>query len=81
MKTLKFQHDDVIICDVSGDFRILCGMWNKLVMSFLFRKISLSYDRYLHVIHAFFMYVFCNFSTSGQGFSIMTSLSMTAQPY
>ena len=27
-KTLKFQHDGVIIYDVSRDFRNLFGMWN-----------------------------------------------------
>ena len=37
-KALKFQHDDVIIYDVSGDFGILFGMWNRLVMCYLCAK-------------------------------------------
>ena len=31
MKTLKFRQGDVIIYDVSEDFRILLGIWNSLV--------------------------------------------------
>ena len=33
-KMLKFQHDDVIIYDVSRDFGTLFGMWNRLAMSY-----------------------------------------------
>ena len=38
MKMLKFQNDDVIIFDVSGDFGIFFGMWNRLVMRYLCAK-------------------------------------------
>ena len=38
-KTLKFEHDDVIISDVSEDFGIFFGMWNRLVMSYLCAKV------------------------------------------
>ena len=38
-KMLKFEHDDVIVFDVSGDFGIFFGMWNRLVMSYLCTKI------------------------------------------
>ena len=34
-KTLKFQHDDVIISDVSEDFGIFYGIRNRLAMSYL----------------------------------------------
>ena len=37
-KTLKFQHDDVIISDVSEDFRIFFGMWNRFAMSYFCAK-------------------------------------------
>ena len=37
-KTLEFQHDDVIISDVSEDFGIFFGMWNRLAMSYLCAK-------------------------------------------
>ena len=32
-KTLKFQHNDMIISDVSEDFGIFFGMWNFLAQS------------------------------------------------
>ena len=38
MKVLKCQHDDLIISDISGDFGILFGMLNRLVMSYLCAK-------------------------------------------
>ena len=38
MKTLKFQHDDVISYDVSRDFEILLCMWNRLVMGYTIAK-------------------------------------------
>ena len=34
MKMLNFQKYDVIIYDLSADFRILFGMWNSFVMSY-----------------------------------------------
>ena len=37
-KMLKFQHYDVIISDVSEDFGIFFGMWNRLPMSYLCAK-------------------------------------------
>ena len=41
MKTLKFRQDDVIIYDVSEDFRILLGIWNRLVKGYLCAKFFL----------------------------------------
>ena len=37
-KMLKFQHYEVIIYDVSGDFGILFGLWNRLIMNYLCAK-------------------------------------------
>ena len=48
-KMLEFQHNDVIIFDISGDFGIFFGMWNNLVMSYPCAK----FCYLLHVIHAF----------------------------
>ena len=77
-KTLKFQHDDVIIFDVSGDFGIFFGMWNRLVMSYLCAKFCC--DTTLIACNTFIFHVyFCIFPQINRGFSVMTSLSMTSQ--
>ena len=64
-KTLKFQHDDVIIFDVIGDFGIFFGMWNRLVMSYLCAKFCCD-TRLITcntcIFHVYFLY----FSTNRQ---------------
>ena len=75
-KTLKFQNNDVIIFDVSGDFGIFFGMWNRLVMSYLCAKFCC--DSTLITRNAFSCTFFCIFLQMDGGFSIMTSLSMTS---
>ena len=78
MKTLKFQHDGVIIFDVSGDFGIFFGMWNKLVMSYLCAKFC--FDTTLIACDTcIFMYIFCIFLQIDRGFSVITSLSIMSQ--
>ena len=77
-KALKFQHDDVIIFYVSGDFGSFFGMWNKLVMSYLFVKFCC--DTTLITCNTcIFMNIFVFFLQIDRGFSVITSLSMTSQ--
>ena len=66
-KMLKFQHVDVIISDISGDFGIYFGMWNRLVMSYLFAKCCCDTTLIAGntcIFHVYFLY----FSTNRQRF-------------
>ena len=78
MKTLKFQHDDVIISDISGDFGIFLGMWNRLVMSYLYAK-SCCDTTLIACNTCIFHVYFCILPQIDRGFIVMTSLSMTSQ--
>ena len=67
MKTLKFEHDDVIVFDVSGHFGIFFGMWNRLIMSYLCGKICcdttlITFNTY--IFNVYFLY----FSSDRQRF-------------
>ena len=75
---LKFQHDDVIISDVSEDFAIFFGMGNRLAISYLSSKFCCD-TTFIACNTCIFMYIFCIFPEIDRGFSIMTSLSMTSQ--
>ena len=62
-KMLKFQHDDVIISDVSEDFGIFFGMWNRLAMNYL--CVKLCCDTTLIacntcIFHVYFLYFSAN---------------------
>ena len=64
MKMLKFQHNDVIISDVSG---ISFDMWNRLVMSYYCAKFCCDMTLIAYntcIFHAYFLY----FSTNRQRF-------------
>ena len=77
-KMLKCQHDDVIISDISGDFGIVFGMWNRLLMSYLCAKLCC--DTTLIACNTCnFMYIFGILPQIDRGFRIMTSLSLTSQ--
>ena len=77
-KMLKFQHDDVIISDVSADLGIFFGTWNRLAMSYLCTKFCC--DTTLIACNTCIFHVyFCIFPQIDIGFSIMTSLSMMSQ--
>ena len=76
MKTLEFRQDDVIIYDVSEDFRILLGIWNRLVKGYLCAKFS-CYRTIVICNTCIFHICSFYFSYSRQGFQQMTSLSMT----
>ena len=79
-KMLKFQHDDVIISDVSEDFGVFFGMWNMFAMSYLCAKFCC--DTTLIACNTFIFHVyFLYFSTNRQRLSKMTSLSMTSSHY
>ena len=57
-------------------FCLACAIglsWDTLVPNFA------TIRQLLHVIHSFFMYVFCIFPQNDRGFSKMTWLSMTSQ--
>ena len=70
---LKFQHDDVIIYDISRDFEIVFDLWNRLVMSYPYSKFN--YDMTINNRDACIFHVFCFiFRQSDGGFSIITSL-------
>ena len=81
-KTLNFQHNDVIIFDVSSDFRIFFGMWERIVMSYHCAKCC--HDTTLItcntcIFHVYFLYFSTNRLFFTKGFIVMTSLSMTSQ--
>ena len=64
---MKFQHDGMIIFDISGDFGIFFGTWNRLVMSYLCAKFCC--DSILITCNTcIFMYIFLYFSTNRQRF-------------
>ena len=75
-KTFKFRQYDVIIYDVSADFRILFRMWNSLVMSYPCAKFhrDMVIDNGINCI----FHVYTYFWTNDRDLSIMTSLSMTS---
>ena len=56
MKTLKFQHSDVISYDVTRDFKILLCMWTRLVMGYTSAKFHYDTSIRQRVFHVFFMY-------------------------
>ena len=61
-KTIKFQQYDVIIYDVSADFRILFGMWISIVMSYSCAKFHHDITIILKELIVFFMFlVLCIF--------------------
>ena len=65
IKTFHFQDNDVITYDISGVFRILFGLWNRLVMRYLCGKFHChAIIINMYVIIAFFMYVFVFFQKS-----------------
>ena len=76
-KMLKFQHDDVIIIGVRGDFRIFFGKWNRLVMCYIYAKFCCDTTLITFntcIFHVYFLYK----STNRQRFSVMTSQSLNA---
>ena len=77
-KMLKFQRYDVIIYDVSADFRILFGMWNSFVMSYPCAKFQheMTINNRINCIFSVFCFVY--FWTNDRSLSIMSSLSMTS---
>ena len=73
MKMLTFQHDDIIICDVS---RALFNVFNRLVMGNLlarFHEDSTINNGDTCLFHVFFGI----FRQNGRDLRIMTSLSMS----
>ena len=78
MQTFKFQHNDVIISEVSEDFGLFFGMWTRLAMSYL--RARFCCDSTLIACNKCIFHVyFCIFPQIDRFFSIMTSLSMTSQ--
>ena len=73
-KILKLKQYDLIIYDVSADFRILSGMWNIFVTSYPCSK----FQHDMTLITEFILFLFCVFLTNGRSLSVMTSLSMTS---
>ena len=66
-KMLKFQHDGVIISDVSEDLEIFFGMWNRLVISYLCAKFCC--DTTIIACNTCIFHVYClYFSTNRQRF-------------
>ena len=71
---LEFQHDDVIVYDISGDFKILFGICNRLLMSYPCTK--LHHDTTIN--NGDTMGVLCIFQQNNRGLDIMISLSLTS---
>ena len=70
---LKFQKYDVIIYDVSADFRILFSIWNSFVMSYPCAKFK--HDMTINNgINCTFLVSFCVFLNNNRSLSIMMSL-------
>ena len=73
-ETLKFQKYDIIIYDISADFKILFGMWSSLVMSYHCAK----FYHVMTITNGINCICFVYFWTTDRGLSIMTSLSITS---
>ena len=73
---LKFQQYNVIIYDISADFRILFGMWNSYVMSYPCAKFQHDMTTGNGINCIFTVFCFVYFWTNDISLSIMTPLSM-----